>query len=75
MKSIASVYSISGATTKAMKHHVMGCLEDGSPDTILLHHGTNDLRNEESAEKIASNIINVALSAKNKKKTLFMFQD
>ena len=58
-----------------MKHQVMGCLEDGSPDTILLHHGTNDLRNEESAEKIASNIINVALSAKNKKKTLFMFQD
>ena len=58
-----------------MKHHVMGCLEDGSPDTILLHHWTNDLRNEESAEKIASNIINVALSAKNKKKTLFMFQD
>ena len=66
---------ITDATTKAMKHHVMGCLEDGSPDTILLHHGTNDLRNEESAEKIASNIINVALSAKNKKKTLFMFQD
>ena len=58
-----------------MKHHVMGCLEDGSPDTILLHHGTNDLRNEESAVKIASNIINMALSAKNKKKTLFMFQD
>ena len=49
-------------------------LEDESPDTILLHRGTNDLKNEESAEKIASNIINVALSGKNKK-TLFMFQD
>ena len=24
-----------GATTKAMKHHVMGCLEDQSPNTIL----------------------------------------
>ena len=36
------------------------------PDTILLNHGTNDLRSEESAEKIVSNIINVALSAKNK---------
>ena len=56
MKSIASVYSIPGATTKAMKHHVMGCLEDGSPDTILLHHGTNDLRSEESAQTIASNM-------------------
>ena len=50
-----------------------GCLEDGSPDTILLHHGTNDRSSQESAEKIASNI-NVALSAKNKK-TLFRFQD
>ena len=37
-----------------MKHHVMGYLEDESLDTILLHHGTNDRRNEESAEKIAS---------------------
>ena len=55
-----------------MKHHVMGCLEDGSPDTILLHHGTNDLRNEESAEKIASNIINVDLSTKNKKNTVYV---
>ena len=73
MKSfVSSASSISGATTKAMKHHVMGCLEDGSPDAILLHHGTNDLRSEESAEEIASDIINVALSAKNKK-ALFMF--
>ena len=49
-----------------MKHHIMECLEDGPPDTILLHHGTNDLRSEEPAEKIASNIINVVFSAKNK---------
>ena len=26
---------IFGATKKAMKHHVLGCLEDESPDTIL----------------------------------------
>ena len=57
-----------------MKHHIMGCLEDESPDAILLHHGTNNLRNEESTGNIASNTINVALSAKNKE-TLFMFQD
>ena len=35
MKSVVSVRSISGATTKAMKHHVMGCLEDESPATLL----------------------------------------
>ena len=73
MNSVVSVRSISGATTKAMKHDVMGCLEDESPDMILLHHETNDLISEESTEKIASNIINVALSAKNKRH--FMFQD
>ena len=65
MKPIVLIYSISGAITKAVTHHVIGCLQDKSPDTMLLHHGTNDLRNEESAKKIASNIINVALSGKN----------
>ena len=74
MKSIVSVHSMSGATTKAMKHHVMGCLEDESTDAILLHPGTNDFRSEESAEKIASNIINVALSAKNKKQRCLCFR-
>ena len=72
MKSIVAVRSISGATTNAMKHHVMGCLEDESPDTVWLYHGTNDLRSEESAEKIASNIINEAVSAKNTKTTIYV---
>ena len=67
MKSPVSVRSVSGATTKAMKHHVVGCLEDGSPDTILFHHGTNHLRSEEYAEKIASNLINVALLKRKEK--------
>ena len=70
MKSIVSVRSISGATAKALKHHVTGCLKDESPDIILLHYGSNDLRSEESVEKIASNIINVALSAKKTKNTV-----
>ena len=32
---MVSVCPIFGAKTKAMKHHVMGCLEDQSPNTIL----------------------------------------
>ena len=60
MKSTVSVRSISGAATKAMKCHVMGCLEDESLDA------TNDLKHEKSAQKIASNITNAATSAKNK---------
>ena len=59
MKSIVSV-------RKCNETSRYGCLEDGSPDTILLHYGTKNLRGEENAEKIASNI-NVALYAKNKK--------
>ena len=37
-----------------------------------MHHGTNDLRSEESAKKIASNIINEAVSAKNTKTTIYV---
>lgn len=44
-----------------MKHHVMGCLENEPPNTILLHHETKDFTSEKSAEKIANNIRNVAL--------------
>ena len=39
MKPIVLIYSISGAITKAMTHHVIGCLQDKFPDTILLHQG------------------------------------
>ena len=74
MKSIVPVHSISGASTKEMKYQVMGCLENEFPDRILLCRGINDLRSEESAEKIASYIINVVFSAENTN-ALFMFQD
>ena len=50
MKSTVHVKSIFGATTKGMKHHVRGYLEDNSPDTAILHFGTNNLKNNESAE-------------------------
>ena len=72
IKSIASVRLISGAKTKTMKHHIMGCLEDESRDTIPLHHGRNNLRSEESPEKIASNIINVDFFAKNEKEIVYV---
>ena len=50
----------------------MGCLEDESPDTLLLHYATIDPRTKELAERIANDIINVALSAKNKKSTVYV---
>ena len=55
MKSAVHVKSIPGTTTKGMKH-VRGCLEESSPDTAILHFGTNNLKNNESAEDIATDI-------------------
>ena len=48
-----------------MKNHVRGCLEDNSPDTVILHFGTNNLKNNESAENIATDIIDLARSVEN----------
>ena len=45
-------------------------LEDNSPDTAVLHFGTNNLKNNENAENIATDILNLAISVKNEKKTL-----
>ena len=47
MKSTVHLKSIPGATTKVMKHHVRGCLEDSSPDTAIIHFGTSNLKNNE----------------------------
>ena len=54
MRSSAAVKSIPGATTKGMKHHIKGCLEDNSLDSIILHVRTNNLKNKESVEDIAN---------------------
>ena len=54
IKFSVAVKSIPGATTKGMKHHIKGCLEDNSPDSIILHVGTNNLKNKESVEDIAN---------------------
>ena len=69
IKSTVLVKSIPGTRTKTLKHHVRGCLEDNSPDTAILHFGTNNLKNNKSAEDIATDIMNFAISAKNEKKT------
>ena len=47
-----------------MKRHVRGCLEDNSSDTVILHFGTNNLKNNENGEDIATDIMNLAISVK-----------
>ena len=48
----------------AMKHHLKGCLEDSSPDNIIINHGTNNLKSDDNSEKIAIDIFNLGLSVK-----------
>ena len=61
MKSSVAVKSITGATTKGMKHHIKGCSKDISPDSIILHVGTNNLKNKESVEDITNDIMDMAI--------------
>ena len=72
MKSSVAVKSISGATTKGMKHHMKGCLEDNSPDSIILHVGTRNLKNKESVEDIDNDIMDVEISIRNEKTNAFV---
>ena len=72
MKSSVAVKSISSATTKGMKHHMKGCLEDNSPDSIILHVGTRNLKNKESVEDIDNDIMDVEISTRNEKTNVFV---
>ena len=59
LKFSVSVKAISVATTNGMSHHVKGCLIDCSPE-VILHHGTNDLSRNASADDIASKTVALA---------------
>ena len=72
MKSSVAVKSIPVATTKGIKHHIKGCLEDNSCDSIILHVGTNNLKNKESVEDIADDIMDVAIFIWNEKTNVFV---
>ena len=71
IKSSVAVKSISGATTKGMKRHMKGCLEDNSPDSIILHVGTRNLKNKESVD-IDNDIMDVEISTRNEKTNVFV---
>ena len=72
MKCTVTVRCIPGATTNAMKHHLKGCLEDSSPNSIILRCGTNNLKSDDNSEKIASDIVNLGLSVKNEKTMIYI---
>ena len=71
-RSTVSVRSIPGTRAKEMIQHVKGCLEDTSPDFIILHHGTNDLNGNSICEEIADKILNLAASISTSKIQVFV---
>ena len=55
-----------------MTHHVKGCLGDISPDIAILHHGTNHLKSDNTSEKTAADIVNLALTIQSEKNKVFI---
>ena len=72
MKSNVLVRSIPGASTNGMKHYIKGCLEDISPDALILYHGANNLKSGKTSEKIANDIVNLALTIQSEKTKVFI---
>ena len=56
VKCPAAVKSIPGKTTKGLKHHVRGCLENISTDTTILHFGTNNVKSKGTAKDTANDM-------------------
>ena len=59
IKSTVSVRPFPEVLTNGMAHHVKGCLEGISPDTVILNHGTNNLKSGNTSEKIATDKVNL----------------
>ena len=62
--------SFSGAKISCMRDYVKPTLYDKSPDHIILHAGTNDLRTENTASQIAKATIDLATSLINDDNTV-----
>ena len=56
---VVVVKSFRGATTKAMHHYMIPTIEK-RPDVLIIHSGTNDLKEEKDPTEIAQQIINLA---------------
>ena len=69
-KHLVKVRSFSGAKISCMTDHVKPTLRDMSPDHIILHAGTNDLRSENKASQISKATIDLTTSLKNDDNTV-----
>ena len=63
-KYLVKVRSFPGAKISCMVDHVKPTIREDTPDNIILHAGTNDLRSEKTSSQIAKAIIELAMSLK-----------
>ena len=66
MKPFVAVNSILDAITNGMKNNVRRCLKDSPPDTTIPHFGINNLDSNETAEELASHMMNLKTSLQRK---------
>ena len=72
-KHLVKVRSFSGTKISCMTDHVKPILRDISPDHIVLHVGTKDLRTENTVSQITKATIDLATSLKNDGNTVTFF--
>lgn len=63
-RNIVKIWPLPGANTADMAHHIQPLIRR-KPDEVVLHFGTNDLRDSESAQSCAQGIIDLAKSLEN----------
>ena len=61
-ENLVVVKSFRGATTKAMYHYMIPTVEK-HPDVLIIHTGTNDLKEEKDPKEVARKVIDLAKKA------------
>ena len=75
IKSTVSVRSFTGTSADGMAHHVKECLDDISPDIVILYHGTKDLKSCYTSAKIVADMVNLALTIRSEKTKVFTIRN
>ena len=61
----ASFKRFSGATSKQLNHYTLPTLIEESPNTVVIHVGTNDLKQKDKTkENIAKEIMNIGITSR-----------
>ena len=71
-KYLVKVRSFSSAKTRCMHDHVKPTMRDFDPEHVIIHVGTNDLNSNKTASQIANSIVELVLSLKNDRNSIYV---